>query len=294
MPTLLDLDTPTLAAICSQLSFKDVLALRTASSHHLEAVARVMDHTLEHILRRFVEDTSGLKSALVRLNSFIGGAAAVAYFMRDGSVVPKALDVFTPYWNHDAFVDELKSLHGAKFIWAQEAGDIIGEHLEHCGLAAITYLATTKGLVTVYRSQTNNPLVPIVRGWSSAVTNFVHPHFFGCGYPLLLFRRRALVGVGHRREAGHVRAYTQRGFDLRLASHQWPDHAHPRCAAQFWCCPLQARSFTDPGALFSRVRPLQASLPNITITWRLDFRPCGSDCVRDGALRWWELCRPSV
>ncbi|KAI0702097.1 hypothetical protein C8Q76DRAFT_802389 [Earliella scabrosa] len=294
MPTLLDLPTRILAAVCRELSFKDVLALRTASTRHLEAVAKVMDLTQDEIIGRFVSDPAALKNMLVREDTYVGGSAALAFFIRDGTVVPNALDLYTPLSCHAAVVSEVMKVHGARVMWRCEEGNDYGEDLFGRRLFGITYLATTKGLVMVHGSATRDPLAPIVRGWCTAVTNFFHPHSFGCGYPLLLFQRRALVGTSRRHKAARVRKYIQRGFEFRLASHMWPDLQHPRCVAEFWCCPVQARSFNDRGALVSRIRPLEGTLPQTTLKWRLDFRLCGQPCLQDedDILRPWELCHP--
>ncbi|KAI0740572.1 hypothetical protein C8Q76DRAFT_608937 [Earliella scabrosa] len=232
-----------------------------------------------------------LMRTLVDYYTFVGGSSSIPFFLGDGAIRPRNLDLFVPRRYYSRLIFHLLHRQGAWLEGETSPEDMEGQGLEQRALSGIAWLRSPLGQIVVFRSATHTALSPIVRGYTTAVMNFVHPRYFGCAYRELMFMRRALIADDDRHQHEYIPRYEAAGFEVRLATSLWPDLNHPRCAAAHGCCPVQAHTFTDPHSILARVSPIADAPLNPRVTWRLDLRPCGGPCARHNVLRAWELHR---
>lgn len=162
------------------------------------------------------------------------------------------------------------------------------------GVAATSHLRTSKGDVHVFQSNSRFALLPVTMSTLSCQISYVNATHFGTAYPDLLFWRRALLAHMCRSRSLSVSSYVYRKFSIRLFVNHWEDRAEEgQCAAEYFECPAQVRTFTDPGSLWGRMRPLQSPPLRQRLAWRLDVRPCGGRCFVDAYIieRWHVVAR---
>ncbi len=282
MFTFPHLPRPLALRVCYFLDLKTLLRLRRTSKALLDIVTAELEDAFIQLLSLFVPDPQSLSEALVDNQSFVGGSVALAFILRDSSIIPNTLDIFIPrsrgmnVENHLAYYQSADEQSWTPYNAANTT--TLGARR----LGQIVCTSATGGRINLYESSADNALVPICLSWATHLVIYVNGAYFGTGYPNLLQRRRAILGQHFPGEVDQLEKYERRGFDIRFFSRQWVDMQEFGCGASQWSCATQERRFDDAGSLKVRVRPLDPSAAEDDVTasvvWRLDTRPCGGAC----------------
>ncbi|KAH9848087.1 hypothetical protein C2E23DRAFT_740328 [Lenzites betulinus] len=258
-----------------------MLAFRATSKQALRLVTRDLTRSLFLIVARFVPNPALLLAKLTRHNTFVSGSAGLQFFLRDLSVSPSNLDIFLPVDSLPPLLYHMLAEQGAFLIHPTPGSATIIPPPWHFLAEQGFILQTPRGMVTLWQSGVNTPFLPIVCAPTSIQILYVNPRHFGCGYPSLLFARRALIARPN--VEGFDEAVTKcqhRGIELRFFTHLWPDLAHHGpCASHLYLCPSQQRTLSDAGSLKARMHPFVDPEVELNVVWRLDDRPCGYSCA---------------
>ncbi|RDX44744.1 hypothetical protein OH76DRAFT_1421220 [Lentinus brumalis] len=287
--------------ICQLLDMRTLLRLRRCSNQYLELVSNELTESLEQRLAPYVPFPDALLINLIDRDAFVGGHVALQFLLRDPAddvEVPGHLDLYVPAEQVDAVVHHLETRQGGSVVeFPPPEGCNMDDWLEEHSLLEVVAVETTAGLVYVHRAQGEDALAPIARSWSTLHMCYANGVLFGCAFPGLTFDRRGLVGdmSSEDEDVRLCAAYLAKGFDLRMSASSWEEYGAGDgtivCCAPHWCCHAQPRRFDDPGALRCKVRMDidAACIAPTWVTWRLDIRPCGGDCLRDGELEGWQV-----
>lgn len=287
------------------------MALRLVSSELYNIVTSIISTDRRRLLRHFVSEVDVLLGYIRKNNVIIGGEASLAFILRDPSLFPDSLELY---------VDAKVRLYGAGNDLAEETRlrlELV-EHDDNTESPHTDYAIRTG----TYRTQNgrviklflpvdiNTLLEPIVSPWSTALINFVGADTFGCGYPLLTFRRRALSHPINHLEEGEKTVRSRlisNGFEHNTTPTAWGDYLSfssqsdiPRvshkpwgrpCMRELYVCPGQGRYFGDEGSLVATFDPLHIDFSALrksrtppygpTVAWRLDVESerCDGPCV---------------
>ncbi|KAL1940978.1 hypothetical protein VTO73DRAFT_7614 [Trametes versicolor] len=261
------------------MDFATLLTYRQTSHDSLDLVRRQLVKTMFLLVGRFVPNPRILLMKLERHGAFVAGSCALQFFLRHADVDPQDLDIFIP-------VDSMPRML-AHFL-VDQAGIIIpsrfpdSSDLDHVLAEKAVTLSTSFGRVTLWQSEAHTPFLPITCGPTSFNFVYMNTRYFGCAYPTLLFNHRGIFG---KPDAPGFEAALEkcrgRGLDVRLFTHMWRDLAHHGpCAAAYYACPAQQRTFSDAGSLNARLLPHLYEPLDAEVVWRLDDRPCGSACAQ--------------
>ncbi len=276
MPTFCPVTTSTIAFF---MDLPSLMVLRATSKSSLKLVEDMLTRSLRRIVSRFVPYPTALLEKLERHSAFVGGSAALEFFLRHSRIGPNNLDIFVPFGSlpplfHHMLVCQASYLIHPSSIQAAAPPD-------HFLVEQAVTFQTLVGIVTLWQSEAHTPFLPIVSSPTSIHILYVNPRYFGCAYPRLLFASRGLIArpdiSGFDVAANKCR---QRGIELRFFTRTWPDLAHHgTCAARYFACPSQQRTLSDAGSLKARMKPLEDEELEPDVVWRLDERPCGSRCA---------------
>ncbi|KAI0349667.1 hypothetical protein OH77DRAFT_1220333 [Trametes cingulata] len=238
---------------------------------------RLAQLCLRRDLRRAVSSAipqwSGFLNALAANEGYIGGLAALGFFLRRSNPDHVPLELFLPVHNFLAFMNYLREVQGLSIT------------AEYDGQPARNIIATVRlqgptRAVLVHRSSSASALFPILRGANTALTCYVGATDFGVPWPALTFARRALVAD---QLASALEENTPRlppPFSVKLYAWMWPEYGLPQtCIRQQFMCPAQPRYLDDAGAVYGVWSDSQGR-PRHKICFRLDARPCGGPCLQ--------------
>ncbi|TFK84162.1 hypothetical protein K466DRAFT_602240 [Polyporus arcularius HHB13444] len=287
MPQLSDQPLAVLVRVCQHLDLVSLFKFRRTSHILLDATSLHLKACLLELVGRFVPDAHRLLEFLTEIKGYVGGDVALAFLLRDMDLALDSLELFLPVtaraWND--FESHL--IHSQSALKVPENHDRSFPPrrppvLLSPGTRTTARFTTPRGTLLLYRSHTSDALVPISQQWASHRLLYVNLRHSGAAYPRLLFKRRALLGTRPARPDGRVaegqdldelvRRDAERGFDVRLAAHQWEELAVHGCGADVYLCASQARTFNDAGSLGFRLSPLADRMVATWVEWRLPAR----------------------
>ncbi|EIW54755.1 uncharacterized protein TRAVEDRAFT_50893 [Trametes versicolor FP-101664 SS1] len=227
------------------LDLPTLLVLRRVCRTWEDSVSEHLLMALSALLQDLVPNPRAFLSSLTFARGFIVGSTAVAFLLRRSSSFGKAVDVVLPRDSSvTAFVFHLMMEQGARLRYQRIGAN--RQSRSRRAVAVTCHLLTSKGWIYVHQSTSRFALLPIVMSTLSLQLSYVNMHHFGTAYPNLLFDRRALLANLSASKSAVVAAYLERGFSIRLYSNHWPDHDDEgQCAAEFFECPAQVRTFSD-------------------------------------------------
>lgn len=263
---------------------------RCSHAYHTLFVTALMGD-LHHVVDAFVPHPSEFLHALELSRGFVGGEAAASFLLRLTTPLPPVLEVYLPHSTFLPFLHHLLFIQRAMRIPWLMSRNAPPFWLPLHGIQHVVTMRTTHGDIHVYRSASNDALLPISRVGLTPYMSFMNPRYFGTPFPSLLFKRRALLGEGAGDNTYDTEHLLSLGFDVRLTARAWPEYNVPPCPAHHFVCTAQSRTFTDAATLACRIDPLHGRRLNSLVVWRLDVRPCGGTCLMDGAglLQHWQL-----
>lgn len=280
MRSFLQLSVDDHVVVCSQMDMRTLLTLRCCSKSTLLAIASLLRRNLEELCREFLPKPEHFVSCLARSHAYLGGDAAIRFILRQSNFPVRGLEIYVGPDHMSSIYYELQLFQGAAMGTIAQAEDEEDGWMEKHALESVTYAWTSSGHITVHESISDDPLAPLGCRRTSLEATYVNPSHFGTAFPSLLFQHRGLMADWSDGETEEVMKWGRRGFDLRLSARAWPEYRGQHCAAAWWACHSQPRSFSDAGAMRCRLEPLKRSRLQSTVWWRLDTRPCGGRCLR--------------
>ncbi|OJT07704.1 hypothetical protein TRAPUB_1403 [Trametes pubescens] len=302
-----------IATVADFCDLQSVLNLRLTSSELGEHAENVLDADRRAMLRHFVTDAEILWEHFENYGAVVGGLAALSFVLRDASMLPDSLDVFVTM-DQAEFLEQMLDedpdldLRLTGTVDRGPSQDFITPR--HTSRVA-TFLCPNGRLLKLCTLSTQSVLDPIVVAPTTALMNWVSPHAFGCAYPTLTLKRRALSGSISAYAPGVAALYLvlkTHGFERMRSPWCWPEYAalvppskrtwFKPCLSALFLCPQQGRFFGDEGSLINvfdlqstnhdELRTLHQPPYGVSVGWRLWFggqRGCDGHCkVRDPLL----------
>ncbi|KAH9848189.1 hypothetical protein C2E23DRAFT_739993 [Lenzites betulinus] len=260
----------------------------------------------DRLLYHYVPDVCALITVLVRTRAVIGGFAALSYILRDPSLCPTNLDIFVPMSTGNLLVQLLHEDHNQHLqIVPPSPHPLPRPAITRAVIARTTTFVcrSTGRTISIFSSSSETALEPIASAPVTALVNWLSPHTFGCGYPVLTLNRRSIVRLPLGFDLSLIRIFThlaRHDFSVKVEPHRWADWGcrvspsqtawQQPCLRTWYLCPDQGRFFGDPGSLVTTYDLLGTDLHNlrllhqapygVAVAWRLwTIRPCTSLCT---------------
>ncbi|KAI0715417.1 hypothetical protein C8Q76DRAFT_796176 [Earliella scabrosa] len=270
-------------------------------------------------LRPFFSEPRTFLRHLTEHKAVVGGIAALSFLLRDPSVRCDVLQVFVgSFWYHN-FVSALTNcpVNGQDVLNIRVRVAPRQYAMDRDIVGVTTFYLRNGRRIFVYRSGIISPCSTISRSPSTALMNFFTEYSFGCAYPSLTFRRRALLcdlRTTHLAPTDYIilACLLKVGFQFAGSPAVWPEfheglatvHVDNPCFRHRFICPQQGRFFGDAGSLVDFVDPLGCKLPDPNvlstppfgpmIIWRLSSSYiCQHGCnVNDPLVHAWAISGP--
>ncbi|KAI0708393.1 hypothetical protein C8Q76DRAFT_626811 [Earliella scabrosa] len=295
--------------IAEDLDITDLLAWRAVCRANYHQVAGVLRRTVIATITPFFHLPCSFLRYLTKYRAVIGGASAIAFILRDRSVVSDTLEVYAASFWYASLVARMSSCpSNGKDTDKITAHSMSPAYSAERDIKAYSVFHLKNGRrVIVYRSGAVSACSPLSRAVTTAHMAFITEHSFGCAYPALTLRRRALLsdmrlshmGLLDKESFNHL---LSAGFSFAVSPSAWPQY--PATAENFpapqdddtlpcyrarYVCPFQGRYFGDPGSLIGLIDPLgdhasslqRRSIPPFgpMVAWRLySSFMCASTC----------------
>ncbi|KAI0746097.1 hypothetical protein C8Q76DRAFT_585293, partial [Earliella scabrosa] len=263
------------AMVADDMDVVSLLAWRACCRALYHEATDSMRRTLTAALRRFFRYPDALLRNLTEFRAVVGGTLALAFVLRDLSLSSNILQIYVPFPCYRQLVDRLLTCtRNARSIRNQEEMPVARYVKFERDVVAKTVLYLDNGRrAVIYGGAKGTACAPLVRSPLSALATFVTEHTFGCAYPLLTLRRRAIFSDlrllrmdfdDHEVFGALCRA----GFSFAISPTAWeefrpfPPTALPTrpnshfCTARWYLCPMQGRFFGDAGSLVGLVDPV--------------------------------------
>ena len=173
--------------ITDELELPALIAWRDTSRKAYAHVESEFQSSLVKLVRHYVPDVDELLAVTDHYNGVIGGLAALAYIVRDFSLLSDTLDIAVGCERAAEMEDDLVRTQSLAFV---------EEIPPPAYTEDTTYriFRTPNGRhIKLHISPTPSALMPIVRTPLTALYNYVTPRGFGCAYPLLTLARLTLI-----------------------------------------------------------------------------------------------------
>lgn len=197
-------------------------------------------------------------SILDEYRAVVGGMGALAFFLRDNSLLPLCLDIYVT----DRHVRPLEWIltdmeeMDLELVAEVNTFDDLPKHVYR----ACIFLAPSGKYVRLCWSMSDSVLLPIASSPTTALMNFVGSVTFGCAYPTLTLARR-----GFRRGSSALSAFDQQQVNNVANNADFVLLNRPRgtatsttsypCTRTSFTCPDQARFFGDRGSVVQAFQP---------------------------------------
>ncbi|KAI0706468.1 hypothetical protein C8Q76DRAFT_630272 [Earliella scabrosa] len=238
------------------------------------AVTAELRRSLYRMLEKYIPCPRELLRVFTDCHAVIGGLFALAYILRDRSLCPSTLDVYTDSaW----FQPVLEYLSYSPFLSPYVYFDGVtvppGPFKRHRNIRRRAYFITDSGKrLCVNESRVAGACSPIGSSWTTALMNFVTASTIACAYPHLILARKSFVSdlaLESMEPSDYEDLITmvQHNFTFTVDPSEWPDcsakggadglveYVIP-CHRRLFLCPGQGRYFGDRGSLFVFIDPL--------------------------------------
>ncbi|KAI0707220.1 hypothetical protein C8Q76DRAFT_696470 [Earliella scabrosa] len=173
--------------ISDNLDLPALIAWRDTCRRSYQHVEARLDSHLEKLLHRFVPDAEAFLLGVESYRGLIIGLAALAFVVRDSSLLSDTVDVAVgseTAWDMEQYLVQSQSL-----IFVE---DIPPPRFTQDTTIRI-FLTPKSRYVRLLVSHTPSPFMPLARCPISALINYVSRRSFGCAYPLLTLSRLTLI-----------------------------------------------------------------------------------------------------
>lgn len=254
--------------------------------------------SLRTIIRRYVSDPDVILDLLEEFHAVIWGNAALAFFLRDLSVLDKDLDISVGLRDSNALKTVLQLRIPMQRVWTHPTGPRQGRVVVHC------FRLGNRRYLKLHCSPDTTPTLPIVQSECTVFMNFVSTIGAGCAYPALTLRRTGMSlpywfvprhGVRRRLIILVLKGFRFSRHSRDLLPPTWtpPLTFAPGggCLEKVYLCPYQSRYFGDLGSLVFFFDAAHMDLDwlqrshqppfGVTTVWRwtVDYTTCNSLCV---------------
>ncbi|RPD55255.1 hypothetical protein L226DRAFT_470691 [Lentinus tigrinus ALCF2SS1-7] len=262
-----------------------LLRVRATCRDNLTATAKELHRYLHELLAPLVPDVDAFLVTLQANRAFVGGSVAMAFMLRDGSIIPRNLDIFVGLPRGQPMLHYLLTRQAAVDVTVKPATEAqqkaLVKRLRARGESQFYCTQTPRATIHLHVSLHDAALLPVTCAWGTPGICYVGPQHFGTPYPSLFFARRGIVASSSTDATPALQGALARCFDIRMFPTQWPDQDDGVCGSSTGVCPMQARRLDDQWALCAQFQPLEARPLSPKIIWRLDGRPCGGQCWKD-------------
>ena len=209
----------------------------TCKTNYDQSVASLR-RSLFTMLRPFVPEPSSILSHITRHRSVLGGEFALAFILRDPSLLPAHLDIYSTDYGFSALCSELLEDSTLFCVIVDHEFNNVGalDALRTLVSRTLTIRTSLGTFIRVHRSYTSAATAPLSHTPSTALSNFVTAYGFGCSHPILTLNRRALVGdqempyLSTTDPDVHDRLILH-GFSLAFSPTAWPQFRRRRPSA---------------------------------------------------------------
>lgn len=234
------------------------------------------------LIGMFLCPSSAFVALLGQCNGVIGGDAALSYVLRTEAIELSVLDVYLPDNTYNAFVYHIARVEEfARCVTIAHSDRLEGDYSRYRQVThRVEFFMTNGRKVTVWKSATCSPCMPIVTAVNTLHMNFVNDVAFGCAYPAFTLARRGLTNslleeeVKFPDEMQSMARLLAAGFSFACTPYHWSDYSVRRgwqpdemeyypCFAHLYACQDQARRFTDAGSALFFTDPLTTTLSSI-------------------------------
>lgn len=201
----------------------------TCRANYHQAVGS-LQRSVINMLRPFVLNPLALLDIITKHQAVLGGEFALAFVLRDASMLPMHLDIYASDFEFDHLCTAIMSddtLRSA-FKTHESTNNSVLDALRTL-ISSTLVITTTRGTtIHIHRSYTISPSAPISRASCTALSNFVTAYGFGCSHPLLTLNRRALLADQEIPELPFADRKVQQKllthkFSLAVSPTAWPE-----------------------------------------------------------------------
>ena len=277
----------------------DLLAWRAACRANYHQVAGVLRRTVIASITPFFHSPCTFLRYLTKFRAIIAGASAVAFILRDRSIVSSTLEVYAASFWYGSLVARMSTCPSIAQLTEKISTHAMSNAYssERDVRAYTVFHLKNQRRVIVYRSGAVGACSPLSRAVTTAHMLFITEHSFACAYPALTLRRRALLSdMRLNRMSSFDKSSFDHllsvGFSFAVSPSAWPQYPTTSenfpapqdddtlpCFRARYVCPFQGRYFGDPGSLLGLIDPLgdqasslrRRSIPPFgpMVAWRL-------------------------
>ncbi|OJT04377.1 hypothetical protein TRAPUB_4920 [Trametes pubescens] len=268
--------------IFDRLPLDSLVSLRCTSRSADDLFSRYFNSRLRAALGLFFADEDAFLQEMSTSSSIITGACALSILARC-SWTSDELDICIPfsYFGHVvSYLIHIENYYPAFAKSTAPSDDPICDGL-------CVKLFRGRAVINVIRSRGQCPLQPLRKTWTTTHMCYISATTFSIAYPVLTERHRSVLRACRledhwypsRETQDLIRAYREKGFDIRLDAVSWlrEDEQEDECeGAGSENCPLTVRymgdRFTVKGGCWPITRarprgPKTSYLDDLTLVW---------------------------
>ena len=288
---------------------QDLLALGGTCTYFGDSVSKTLKRERNDIIRRYWPDPQAFLDILSGSRAIVTGEAALAFFMRDPSLLTAELEVCVSLRYSFDLLDSMEQDALVSRAWTWDKWPMRDVRKP----TAYLYRSPSNALIQVVCSHTASPFTPMTTSPTTALFNYFDEYSFGSAYRDLTLNRRAVVPelpylasemrerVDRLVDEGSFTmsqwpaavAFPPIPFVLYDALDGWdvphiPEWQNAVCLRERHQCPGQSRFFGDAGSLIEFFEPhmvdhavmAQWHYPpyGVNAVWRLLGAVCDNDC----------------
>lgn len=205
----------------------------TCKANYYQAIGSLR-RSLTRMLGKFVPAPLAFLSIIDTNRGVLGGLFALAFILRDPSMLRTRLDVYASHHEFKALCTSL--------LTDTRINKTIVHHMykHHTVLDALRTLVPTiliirtasETTIRVHRSYTSSSTAPVTRAPCTALSNFVTAYSFGCSHPLLTLNCRALFSDQDIpeipvRDRAIYDTLAKHNFTFAFLPSAWPEFRRP-------------------------------------------------------------------
>ena len=215
----------------------DILTLtrwRLTCKTNYDQTVVTLRRSLLTMLNAFVPKPVAILNIITQHRSVIGGEFALAFILRDPSIVSSHLDIYSTDYEFSALCSSILDDSALQKVTIRHEYTDLGviealRTLVSRVLVVYTSLGTT---IRLHCSYTSSATAPLSHASSTALSNFVTAYGFGCSHPALTLKRRALIAdqelphlpISDPTIHDHLIAH---GFSIAFSPTAWTEYRRP-------------------------------------------------------------------
>lgn len=152
--------------------------------------------SLTSMLAVFMPKPVAILSHITQYRAVLGGEFALAFLLRDGSLLPTYVDIYSSEFDFGPLCSAILADPSISAVTTNhEYTDVGVVDALRTLITRTLVINTNRGtMIRIHRSYTTSAIAPLTHASSTALSNFVTEYGFGCSHPILTLNRRALIG----------------------------------------------------------------------------------------------------